>query len=396
MATDVPNHSELSLLLECLAGGNGEHGGKTETDGAIHWDKFVELAVHHRVVPLVYMCTKDRIDNPIPTDVMHTLERKTLKNTLRMMQLCRETAVVSHALMERGVRSIVLKGPAIAEDIYGDVALRTSNDLDILVTYRDVPKAADLLAEMGYEQVEKLPPMILGDRRWRSHHVEYMHPLKGTCLELHWRLHPGPGKEPRFHDLWERRRTSNRSDPSVHLLSKEDLFVFLIGHGARHAWFRLRWLADIDRMTRQQMDWRKVVRLLTKYQQSHLAGQALLLAAKLIHTPMIEELEKTTRKKRSEQSAEGALWFIRNQVSLHGEFVSEDIDRRHQNYLFSIKSMRQKLLYFSNMLYPYPIDAQTLPLPRQLHALYFILRPILWAFRQIGKGKAVSAQEGSQ
>jgi hypothetical protein len=396
MATDVPNHSELSLLLKYLTEGKGELGEKSEADSAIHWDKFVELAVHHRVVPLVYMSMKDRNDSSIPMDVMRTLERKTMKNTMRMMQLCQETSVVSHVLTERGVRSIVLKGPAIAEDIYGDVALRTSNDLDILVAYRDVPKAADLLTEMGYEQVGKLPPNILGDQKWRSHHVEYRHPLKGTCIEIHWRLHPGPGKEPRFQELWERRRTSTRNGPSVHLLSQEDLFVFLIGHGARHAWFRLRWLADIDRMVRQPMDWRKVVRLLAKYQQSHLAGQALLLAAKLIRSPMIGGLEQTTRRKRSEQSAEEALWFIRNQVSLHDDFVPEDINRRHQRYLLSIKSTSQKLLYYSNMLYPYPIDERTLPLPRQLHLLYLILRPILWAFRQTRKGKAVSAQEGSQ
>ena len=35
-----------------------------------------------------------------------------------------------------------------------------------------------------------------------------------------------------------------------------------------------------------------------------------------------------------------------------------------------------------SFLYPYPEDAETLPLPKYLHFLYFPLRPFLWALEE--------------
>ena len=34
-------------------------------------------------------------------------------------------------------------------------------------------------------------------------------------------------------------------------------FYFLITHGARHGWSRLRWLMDIDKMLNGKLDWDK-------------------------------------------------------------------------------------------------------------------------------------------
>ncbi|WP_217582298.1 nucleotidyltransferase family protein, partial [Lysinibacillus sp. GbtcB16] len=77
-------------------------------------------------------------------------------------------------------------------------------------------------------------------------------------IEIHWRLHPGPGKEPSFEALWERKRTSTLTSESIYQLGREDLFLFLISHGARHGWSRLRWLLDINQMVKQGLDWKEV------------------------------------------------------------------------------------------------------------------------------------------
>ena len=71
------------------------------------------------------------------------------------------------------------------------------------------------------------------------------HPTKQIKLEIHWRLNPGPGKEPGFEELWKRKRKSTLTSNSVYMLGEEDLFLFLVSHGARHGWSRLRWLVDI-------------------------------------------------------------------------------------------------------------------------------------------------------
>ena len=54
----------------------------------------------------------------------------------------------------------------------------------------------------------------------------------------------------------------------------------------------------------------------------------------------------------------------------------------HKRHLFSLMSNQQKFLFIMSFLYPYPEDAEILPLPKYLHFLYFPLRPFLWAWRK--------------
>ena len=100
---------------------------------------------------------------------------------------------------------------------------------------------------------------VLNDWKWRHHHITYFHPQKKIKLEVHWRLNPGPGKEPCFNELWERKRISSLTSFPVYFLGREDLFLFLVSHGARHGWSRLRWLVDIHQLVKQELDWSKLI-----------------------------------------------------------------------------------------------------------------------------------------
>ena len=68
---------------------------------------------------------------------------------------------------------------------------------------------------------------VLNDWKWRHHHFTYFHSEKKVKLEIHWRLHPGPGKEPSFTELWERKQKSSLTKFPVYCLGNEDLFLFL-------------------------------------------------------------------------------------------------------------------------------------------------------------------------
>ena len=138
---------------------------------------------------------------------------------------------------ENQIDSIVLKGPVLAIDLYGDLSLRTSADLDILIPITELDKVDQLLIEMGYEKEDYIDT-ILNDWTWRHHHFTYFHSQKGVKCEIHWRLHPGPGKEPSFNELWSRKRISSLTSYPIYYLGREDLFLFLVAHGARHGWSR--------------------------------------------------------------------------------------------------------------------------------------------------------------
>ena len=51
-------------------------------------------------------------------------------------------------------------------------------------------------------------------------------------------------------------------------------------------------------------------------------------------------------------------------VNLHTDPVPEDVAKYHKRHLFSLMSNQQKIFFILSFLYPFPTDAETLPLPK--------------------------------
>ncbi|ULM95680.1 nucleotidyltransferase family protein [Peribacillus frigoritolerans] len=374
---------ELRLLLEILKTEDYDSVGlvKKELYIDIDWGEFLQLAMHHRVYPIIYSKMK-KTENRIPQHVIQTLYKEFKKNTFKMLLLSGEMEQVSELFTKNQVRILYLKGPVIAADIYGDISLRTSKDLDILISITDFKKAEELLLSIGYEK--EVVSDVLNVWKLRNHHVVYFHPQKNIQLEIHWRLQPPPLKEPKFNELWERKRVSTLTGYPVYFLGKEDLLLYLISHGARHGWFRLRWLIDIDQMLSKGLELEDINELVSKYQNHKLVGQALILASELLKTHMNEGWGKLTEGNGSKKIAQNALEFIKGTESL-------PTTKYYKDYSLSIKSnpqrFQKRIYSFLILFYPTSKDTKTLSLPKPLHFLYFLLRPCLVFWRKTRKSR---------
>ncbi|MCT1391443.1 nucleotidyltransferase family protein [Peribacillus frigoritolerans] len=364
---------EFRLLLAILRDRDSTNPVNSELFTNINWKLFIQLVRHHRVYPLIYLKLKNLDNKVIPSHVIKILYQDYKNNTYNMLQLSVEMELLSKLFSENRIRILVLKGPVIAFDIYGDISLRTSKDLDILISLTDLNRAEELLLNNGYER-EKTPVPFKEWKR-RKHHLTYFHPKKSIQIEIHWKLHPPPSKEPTFDDLWERKRISTLTTYPVYFMGKEDLFSYLVSHGARHGWFRLRWLTDIDQMIKNGLSIEKINLLLNKYQYQYMGGQALILASLLLNTPNPNKVNKLTEKSRSKKLAKISIKYIINMC----EF------QYPKDYLFSLKSNSQKFITILLLFHPSSADSETLKLPKLLHFLYFPLRPFLWTWRKTRK-----------
>ena len=144
-----------------------------------------------------------------------------------MLYLCNEMEQINKICKDKQIPLLFLKGPVLAFELYGDISLRTSSDIDILVPINKLEKAENVLMELGFIKDDYIET-ILNDWKWRHHHVTYIHPKKEVKVEIHWRLNPGPGKEPSFQELWSRKRISLVTTNPIYFLGKEDLFLFLV------------------------------------------------------------------------------------------------------------------------------------------------------------------------
>lgn len=385
---------ELRLILAII--NNNEESKvclRKELINDIDWDLFLELGRHHRLYPLVYSKLNNLDKKLLPQNVLQSLQHEYKYNTFKMIQLSGEMDFVSRLFSENQIRLLFLKGPVIANDIYGDISLRTSKDLDILLPRDDLKKADELLLNFGYER-EEIP---FGKLKWMNHHISYFHPQKKIELEIHWRTQPPFTKEPSFDELWERKRISDFTSFPIYFLGKEDLFLYLVEHGSRHGWFRLRWLADIDQIIRlgNYNEYNNL--LFENYKNNYSIGQALILVSEFFNTPINKEMQILTLGNRSKRLAKLAMTFILK-VSQFGNSKKElfelEMGLSEANiqssilfnyHLFLLKSNKQKIIFVLKLLYPSSTDVKTLDLPRYLYLLYFPMRPILWIWRKIRK-----------
>lgn len=393
---------ELRLLLDIMKMENVDsnvlYNSYCYTD--IDWDFFLELANHHRVYPLIYsrLIKVDKVF--FPNSVIQLLHKEYQKNTFKMLHLSGEMEQLSKLFCENKIRLLFLKGPAMAADIYGDISLRTSKDLDILISINDLTRAEEVLLDLGYQKEGF--PATFANWKWMFHHVSFYHPIKGIQIEIHWRLHSPPNKEPTFNELWERKKISLLTTFPVYLLGKEDLLLYLIVHGSSHGWFRLRWLADIDHIIRNGIMLNKSILSKKGHPNYDVVGQALILTSQLLKTPINEEIKSFTREKRSMNLAKLAITYITEMSYLHIKPSKVDMNKvpRHKFFstksnlqkslyvnrsLFSMMSFLQKVYYVIRFLFPSPADTDIMKLPKFLHILYFPLHPFLWIWRKAKK-----------
>lgn len=375
---------ELRLILETIKiKVNTNVKPSTDLLSECDWQYYLDLVFHHRLFPILYNKIKGS-EESVPSDILKTLKLYYQRNTFQMLYMSSEMEQLAKQFSENQINALFLKGPILADDLYGDISLRTSGDLDILIPIKQLDEMDHILTEKGYVKDEYIHT-ILNDWKWRHHHFTYFHPNKKVKLEIHWRLNPGPAKEPSFDKLWGRKRISQFSSTPIFILGKEDLFLFLILHGARHGWSRLRWLVDIKQLINQQPNWMEVKHLLKKYQCLHIAGQAIILTSQLLDTTIPRELIPALNRIKSKRLAQDAMFYMKKMVSLHSEPVPEDVAEYHTRHLYLLMSFRQKVVFKLSLLFPYSKDAETLPLPKPLHFLYFPLRPFLCLWRKTRK-----------
>ncbi|MFS0638323.1 nucleotidyltransferase family protein [Mesobacillus foraminis] len=369
---------ELNLILYIMKVKN--HLNEQVNTECIDWDLFEKLVIHHRIYPLIYKNIKDV--RFIPLHVKEKLKKLYKRNTFQMLYLSAKMEEVNKVCIANDIPVLFLKGPVIASELYGNISLRTSADLDILIPINDLEKMENLLISTGYEKDDYIET-VLSDWKWRHHHITFFHPLKKIKVEVHWRLNPGPGKEPRFKELWERKRISKEfTNSPIYFLGQEDLFLFLVMHGSRHGWSRLRWLIDIHQMLKQELNWETLNNLLKRFYSQHIAGQAIVLCNELLNAKVPASKFPSMNKKKSWRLAQEAIFYVERMVNLHNYPLPEEVHLHHKRHIVSLMSIHQKALFTMSSMYPYYTDAKTLPLPKKIHFLYFVLRPFLWIWRK--------------
>lgn len=248
----VPRPSpELELLLCCgrarLPPDQAERI-RTLVRSSIDWGRLLRLGEWHRMLPLLFWNLKKLPPGAVPDGMMAVLRRFFVENAATMLRLSGDLRGVLSLFESHGIAAIAYKGPALAAQLYGNVALRHAGDLDVVVRPDDVLRARELLIGLGYRSRHSPSPARLAFML-RSRYSEVFDRQTGQTVELHRAFTDGDVPFPIDVDnLVRYQRRIALGGGTVGTLDDSELLLVLCVHGAKHYWNRLEWVCAIAQL----------------------------------------------------------------------------------------------------------------------------------------------------
>lgn len=354
------------------------------------WELLLALARRHRVVALLYQAL--RAVPGIPAAVLAQLRAEAQRHAGHSLRQVGELAQLAQAFAAEGVPLIVLKGPALARLAYGNVALRSSVDLDLLVPRRDLPRASALLERHGYTRLEQLGAGQTEAYLAAQHHFSFVR--DDLLVELHYEL-----RERYFSyrsdlaGLWARAAPVVLGGCTLQAPGYADQFTTLCLHGLRHCWERLAWICDIAALLGQQrdLDWPALLAQLRSYGAERVLLLGVYLAHTLLDAPAPDSVVARAARDPAVPTLAGEVL-----ETLCASPPQERSLLASARFHLRARERRRDRLRSCLLLACSPTlgDWALGPLPRQLSFLYYLIRPLRLAVTYGARADATSARGG--
>jgi putative nucleotidyltransferase-like protein len=256
------------------------------------WSEFLRMAEHHGILALA---ARNLIANArgLPLEIEHGLRSAYEENIRRNLWFAAEMVRIAEHFEKKKVRAVPYKGPALAESVYGDLALRNFSDLDLLIAPADFEAAKQALAELGYSPSAALGPGA--ERIWLR--IGYERVFDGAAgpnlVELQWGVLPYfYAVDLRTDELLMRSGRAALGGRDVPSLAPVDLLLVLCLHAAKHLWMRLIWVCDIAEVLRQPSDYTQVLARARPLGITRILGVSFWLVKNVLGSPIPKSAEE--------------------------------------------------------------------------------------------------------
>ena len=374
----VPRSVEAELVLACarLDLAPDDRGRILQLlDAGVDWALAIAIADGNGVLPLVARHLLALPDGVLPKALLVELWGRHEFAARRKRAMARELLQILELFDANGVEAIPYKGPALAESLYGDVALREFGDLDILLRPRDVLRAKALLQARGYVPEYPLEPAVEAAflRSSAQYHLVMVHEERGM-VELHWKTDPDFQVE-RIADerWWSSLQRAPFGEGTVRRFSPEETLLILCVHGSKHYWNALGWLVDVAEWLRQhpRTDWGWIAQGAQSLGCSRRVELGLLLAQNLLGAPLPQQVRARIASQASLEPLADRIEATLLDPRFEGMRPFEAMRFNMRLY----ERNRDRLRYCVNtILAPSLVEWTRWPLPRALFFLYPPLR----------------------
>lgn len=335
------------------------------------WHNLLRIAAKEGVSPLLFHALSGQ--EIAPSHVAFVLRDSYNYTARRNLLLMHECSSILSGLMEAGVDVVVLKGAALAETIYENIALRPMIDLDFLVRQDQVSKAAQTLTSSGYSKDGRTN---LASSLEYEHQVQFSKPgIEEIDVDLHWGLLGWYYyiKAVPIDWLWRTARPANLAGSTALILGPEAQLLHLCAHTTidhsreKHRLLRQMDVAELIRFYEDELDWELFLDTAVCSNLIYPIQRVLPWVAKRLDAPVPENVLQRCQNMQPSASERRTL-HLRH-------FAGRSFVQRALSDLTSIRSWPERFRY----LYTFVLKKLFAP-PANLIDRYQIRHPILLPF----------------
>lgn len=372
-AFTAPSSAEWSLLLAACSDSVGATRAVSDLlSSPIQWKVVLDLAEKHGVQPLLTQAVS-KLTERVPGEVLQTLRQNYQTNLHKSLFLSRELIRILENLSAAGIEVMPYKGLALAESLYGDIALRQSGDIDLLIRAADWERVRVAVGELGYTSHINFSKAQEEAYLKSGYECAFDGTAGKNLLEVQWAI------QPRFYavdvemeGLFQRSVNVTVAGCAMKTPSPEDLFLILALHAAKHLWARQIWICDLARLSQlRSLDWDWIGSRAQGLGVARILRVSLALGEDLLCSQIPGEAEAyLPRDAVAPRLANEIEDYLANDVTLGVESLA------YFRWMVRLRERRTDQLRFMNRLIftAGPGEWAAVQLPKALFPLYRLIR----------------------
>ena len=301
--------------------------GLSETD----WNRLLDLSDRCFLTPYIFRNLEKSMEElRIPPPIQERMKRIYYASAAKYIGWFAELKKILSEFRRRNIPIIVLKGAHLAELVYGNLALRAMDDIDLLVKKVDFAGAEAVLRGASPEFSGKKIPMEL--------HLDIVYPHCSVKTDIV--------------KIWERAQPVEIAGETVLALAPEDLLFHLclhlsLGHLFDHG--GLRGLVDVaETISHFNPDWERFTAAADEHKVRNACFMTLFLTQDLLKVDIPPAVME--RLKPAEMDEEFIAW-CRRRVFKEEEIYSPS---RNVDSFWTSKSVFERISLLLKVVFPAP------------------------------------------
>lgn len=382
---------EDRLLIHCL---RTEIDEKTRSriieieKNGLDWGYFLKEARNNGIPAIIYSKLNDNKAEllNIPSDIFEELKRDFYLNAAKNTLIFNDLRRVLESFNKTGVPVIALKGAALAEKVYNNIALRPMSDIDLLVKKEDLLCLDEQLKILGYWPSDR----AVNDIDFTSTYLttlDYRSSSKNSIpLHIHWHFVnstiPSDSyiKNIKMEKIWQEAAKTKIAGVETLVMAPHHLLIHLSEHALRvtHSLSKLCFLCDIHeavRFYKERLAWDKLIEDSLEFNLNRMAYLSLYFASEFLATQIPEEVLLRLRPARFSLGERVFMNYVSNNKHFAGisYFVHFSMN----------KGLQKKMKFIGRTFFPPPqIMAQRSYIPQSKMSFARYIHRINEVFRQ--------------